>query len=233
MAEPAIKKNLLYKLSVLAAAISAYFFIPGVQEFIVTGITYLKLRDFDHLRQFILSHGMWAPFISIALMALQSLVPLVPGLAITLTNAWIFGWHYGALYSWFGALIGAMLDFGIARWYGRPVAERFVEARYLTIADNFFNKHGTFAVFITRLTPIVPFKVVSYSAGLTAIPLSHFIIATGLGQTPAIILYSILGQDLIHNFRPVLAITTLLILISILLYYFRDIIERRFFSNKD
>lgn len=233
MAEPAIKKTHLYKLFVLITVIASYYYVPGVREFIVTGLKYLQHRDFEHLKQFVLSYGIWAPITSIALMALQSLVPLVPGLAITLTNAWIFGWQFGSLYSWLGALLGAILDFGIARWYGRPFAERLIKPTYLTITDRFFNRHGVFAVFITRLTPIVPFKVVSYGAGLTNMPFGHFVIATGLGQTPAIILYSILGQNIMNNIRLILFITTLLLVIGIALYYFRDTIERCFFTDKD
>jgi uncharacterized membrane protein YdjX (TVP38/TMEM64 family) len=167
-----------------------------VQEFVATGIGYLHHRDFEGLRAFILSYGLWAPLTSIALMTVQSMVPLVPGLAITITNAWIFGWEHGALYSWIGAMAGATLDFGIARWYGRPFVERFVRAKYLDLTDQFFKRHGVLAVFVTRLTPVVPFKVISYGAGLTAITFRQYALATGVGQTPAIVLYSFLGQHL-------------------------------------
>ena len=75
------------------------------KNFSIAGITYLRYRDFEGLRQFILSYGFWAPVASIALMAIQSLVPFVPGIIITITNAWIFGWQDGAFYSWVGAYL--------------------------------------------------------------------------------------------------------------------------------
>ncbi|EAX47071.1 alkaline phosphatase like protein [Thermosinus carboxydivorans Nor1] len=223
----------LIKIGVLGSAIVAYYYMPGLQEFIDAGIFYLRCRDFEGLRQFILSYGMWAPLTTIALMTIQSMLPLVPGLAITITNAWIFGWQYGALYSWIGALLGATLDFGIARWYGRPVVERFVKPQYLDLMDTFFKKHGVLAVFITRLTPVVPFKVVSYGTGLTAISLWHFIVATGIGQIPAIVLYSILGQNLTRSLRATVAVTSLLILVGVIIYYYREQIERYFFTDKE
>lgn len=227
MAEPQSSKLWQLKLLVLSLVIVAYFYCPGLQSFVTTSATYLKNGDFNHLRQFILSFGLWAPATSIAIMALQSLVPFVPGLIITITNAWIFGWQYGAFYSWLGALLGAILDFGIARWYGRPFAKRLISPKYLKITDSFFMKHGIIAVFITRLTPIVPFKVVSYGAGLTAISPFQFILATAIGQTPAILLYSILGQHLSKNSQIILAITSLIIVVGILAFYFRAAIERR------
>ncbi|WP_425061057.1 hypothetical protein SCACP_18250 [Sporomusa carbonis] len=221
------------KIGVIGLAIAAYFYLPGVQQFVTDGITYLRCRNFDGLRQFILSYGIWAPLTSIALMALQSMVPLMPGLILTITNAWIFGWQYGALYSWAGALLGATIDFGIARWYGRPVIERFVSTKYLNFTDIFIKRHGVLAVFITRLTPIIPFKVISYGAGLTTISLFKFSIATAIGQTPAIVLYSILGQNLTHNLKSALAITSLLIISGLVTYYYRDSIERFFLLSKD
>jgi uncharacterized membrane protein YdjX (TVP38/TMEM64 family) len=221
------------KISVLGLVVAAYFCLPGVQQFATEGITYLRYRNFEGLRQFILSYGLWAPLTSIALMTLQSMVPLVPGLIITITNAWIFGWKFGTLYSWAGALLGAGLDFGIARWYGRPVVERFISVKYLIFTDTFFKRHGVLAVFITRLIPIVPFKVISYGAGLTKISLLQFTVATAIGQTPAIVLYSILGQNLTHDFKMVAVITSLLIIAGLVVYYYRDTFERYFIPHKN
>lgn len=233
MAEPDSKKKFIIRISVLLLAALAYFYCPGLKDFVANTSTYLQRHDLEKLRQFILSYGIWAPLTSIAIMVLQSLVPFVPGLIITITNAWVFGWQYGALYSWLGALIGALLDFGIARWYGRPVAEKFVNIKYLTITDSFFNKYGVIAVLTTRLIPMIPFKVVSYGAGLTAISVWQFAMATGLGQTPPIILYSFLGQNLNRSSHIILIATLLLAGIGLLAFYYRDFIEHYFSSKKE
>ncbi|MDD4600251.1 TVP38/TMEM64 family inner membrane protein YdjZ [bioreactor metagenome] len=228
MAEPSTKKIYLIKLSVLLLAALACFSCPGLKEFVISSASYLQNHDFENLREFILSYGLWAPLTSIAIMTLQSLVPLVPGLIITMTNAWIFGWQYGAFYSWVGAFLGAMIDFGIARWYGRPIAEKLVNPKYLSITDSFFIKHGIMTVFITRLTPIIPFKVISYGAGLTALAISQFAFATGIGQIPAIILYSFFGQTLTKSLHMIVAVTLLLVGIGLGAFYCRNLIERRF-----
>lgn len=221
------------RIGILVFAVIAYFHMPGLQEFFSAGIRYLRYRDFEGLRQFILGYGGWAPVVSIVLMVIQSLVPVVPGLIMTITNAWIFGWLYGAFYSWVGGVLGAALDFGVARWYGRLVVEKFINRKYLDMADVFLKKHGLLAVFITRLTPVVPFKVVSYGAGLTTMSLWRFMIATAVGQAPATILYSILGQNITHNIRITITITSLLITIIAVLYYYRDEIIGRFFPGDE
>ncbi len=222
----------IWKISLLIIVLVAYFQVPGVQDFFRIGITYLCYRDFEGLRQFILSYELWAPVASISLMVIQSLVPFAPGIVITLANAWIFGWQAGAFYSWLGGLLGAILDFGVARWYGRTVVERLVNEKYLNRVDGFLQKNGLVAVFITRLTPIIPFKVVSYGAGLTTMSLWQFIVATGIGQAPAIILYSILGQNITRHIHGVIALTSLIVIISIAAYCYRERIKKWVFSDK-
>lgn len=233
MSEEKCTSDYIIKGGVLLAAIMSYHLIPGAKDFITAGIGYLHYRDFAGLRAFILSYGVWAPFTSIFLMTLQSAVPFVPGLAITITNAWIFGWQYGALYSWLGALGGALLDFGVARWYGRPFVERVVKRKHLDLADRFFQRYGIVAVFLTRLTPVIPFKVISYGSGLTDMRLWKYVLATGIGQTPAILLYSILGQHLTQSIRLAMLITTVFSIIGLVIYIYRDKIEGFFFSCKD
>lgn len=223
----------LCRIGVLVFALIAYYYIPGLQEFLNKGLAYLRYRDFEGLRQFILSYGFWAPLASIALMVVQSLVPFVPGLIITITNAWIFGWQYGAFYSWVGGLLGAILDFGIARWYGPLVVGKGIDNKYFNRIDQVLQKHGVVAVLLTRLTPIIPFKVVSYGAGLTSMSFWKFVSATAIGQAPATILYSILGQNITHNIRITIGITSLLIVIGVIVYCYREEIKRRFFSSEE
>ncbi|MBP2649808.1 MAG: associated protein [Firmicutes bacterium] len=227
------KIMLIIKFGVLVAVVLIYWYLPGVQKFIFTSLSYLQQHDFDEVRQYILSYGVWAPIMGIMLMVIQSLVPLVPGLAITLANAWIFGWHLGGLYSWIGALSGAALDFGVAKWYGRPVVERLVDSKYLDKINGFLERNGVLAVFITRLIPLVPFKLISYGAGFTAMPFWQFVWATAIGQTPAIVLYSILGQYLTKSLKMAVVITTLLMLCGGAVWYYRKEIRQRIFFCKN
>ncbi len=219
----------LIKLFLLAGVIAVYFQMVSVQNFINSGFFYLRQHDFPGLKNFILSFGIWAPVTSILLMIWQSLFPIVPGLIVTVTNAWIFGWQYGALYSWLGALLGAILDFTLAKVYGRPLVEGLVNKKYLTAADRFFREAGLLAVLITRLTPVIPFKVISFGAGLTTMSFLSYSVATGLGQLPAIILYSLLGRNLTENYKIVIGVTSLFMIVVAGLFYYRGKIQNRIF----
>jgi uncharacterized membrane protein YdjX (TVP38/TMEM64 family) len=122
--------------------------------------------------------------------------------------------------------LGALLDFLLARWYGRPLIEKIVSQKLLDSIDGFLTKHGALAIFITRLTPVFPFKVISYAAGLTAVSPFKFAAATAVGQTPVIVLYSFLGQNLGHNTSAVLGATFFLLVVALGVFYFRARLEK-------
>ena len=221
------------RIGILIFAIIVYLYLPNLWDLFSTGTTYLRDHNFKGMRELILAYGYWAPIVSICFMVIQSLVPFVPGIVITVTNAWIFGWQYGALYSWIGALLGAVLDFGVARRYGCLVIDRFINKKYVDMIETFIQRYGILAILFTRLTPIIPFKVVSYGAGLTNMSVWRFVIATGIGQVPGTILYSVLGQNITHNIRITIAITSVLMSLCAIIYYYRDKIKQHFFPVKN
>lgn len=174
--------------------------VPGARTAAVTAIDILTTADvnaavtglIDYLRSF----GIWAPVISAALMILQSVAAPVPAFLLTFANGMLFGWFWGAVLSWSSAMAGAASCFALARVLGRPAVERLAGgSAVLSAADRFFERFGLHSILVARLLPFVSFDVVSYAAGLTPMRFSRFVIATGLGQLPATLLYSWLGQS--------------------------------------
>ncbi len=76
------------------------------------------------------------------LMVLQSVVAPLPAFIITFANAGLFGWVRGAILSWSSAMIGAVLCFFIAKFYGRAVVEKLTSKLALESIDIFFEKYG-------------------------------------------------------------------------------------------
>lgn len=173
-----------------------YFFVPSFSRQVNTAAGFLSRADIKGLREYLLSFGIWAPMVSMGLMVLQALASPLPAFVITFANAWVFGWVLGAVYSWTGAMLGAALCFGIAKVYGRPVVEKLVGKKSLSASDRFFKKYGRYSVLIARLIPVVPFDIVSYAAGLTNMGFVEFLLATGVGQLPATVVYSWLGENI-------------------------------------
>lgn len=180
----------------LGVLIALYFLVPAFANQINTVTWILSRADIGGMRTYLLGFGIWAPIVSMVLMVFQSLASPLPAFVITFANAWVFGWVKGALYSWTGAMIGAAVCYWIAKAFGRPMVEKFVGKKALAATDHFFEKYGKDSVMIARLLPIVPFDYISYAAGLTTMGFWEFFWATGIGQLPATIVYSWLGENM-------------------------------------
>jgi uncharacterized membrane protein YdjX (TVP38/TMEM64 family) len=166
-----------------------------IQDTINKSVSFLKDADVLGFKDYLLSFGPLAAVVSAFLMIFQSIIAPLPAFVITFANGLLFGWAFGAVLSWSSAMLGAIICFYVAKFLGRPVVEKIVTKKALSWWDQFFAKYGKHAVFIARLLPIVSFDLVSYAAGVTSISFWQFFWATGLGQLPATILYSYLGQN--------------------------------------
>jgi len=175
---------------ILAILIAA---IPSLRLWLVSSITLLGSLDIDRIKDYIRSLGFWGPAISFILMILQSIIAPLPAFVLTFANAAVYGWVWGAVLSWTSSMAGAILCFVIARFYGRDAVAKLTSVSAIESIDTFFAKHGKYAILIARLLPFISFDLVSYAAGLTSIGFVPFIIATGLGQLPATIVYSYVG----------------------------------------
>lgn len=89
-----------------------------------------------------------------------------------------------------GALIGALINYGLSLWIGRPLVYRFADSRFghaclinrakVDKAERYFDAHGAVSTFIGRLIPAVR-QLISIPAGLAKMNLPKFIIFTSLG----------------------------------------------------
>lgn len=211
----------------VTAAVALYAAVPPLRAVVNAGIAALDPRDIGRLRDFLLSLGPWAPAVSFLLMVLQSIAAPLPAFVITIANGLLFGWFWGTVLSWSSAMVGAALCYGIARALGRPVVERLVGPKPLAKSDAIFERYGSYTVLIARLIPLISFDVVSYAAGLTTIGLVPFLIATGVGQLPATIVYSVLGENITAGSRYGLWAVGALLSLVVIGVALRGRVERR------
>lgn len=193
------KISLVLTILFIVLLIAGYYVIPGYHDFIDKVTVLLAKLDIKGLRNYIDSFGMWGPLISTFLMVFQSILAPLPAFVLTFANAYLYGWYFGAALSWASAMLGALLCFYIARGIGRPFAEKIITKNALGKMDGFFDEYGDYTIVILRLLPFVSFDEVSYGAGFTDMKVGRFLIATGIGQLPATIVYSFVGGSLNGN----------------------------------
>lgn len=168
--------------------------LPEVRQGFAHVLTLLRLGDLEGLRAYLRGFGLWAPVVSVGLIQVQALIAPLPSFPIMYANGLLFGTVWGGLLSFAGILLSAVLCFGLARLFGRPLVERVVSPTALGWADSQVVRVGAFAVFLARLVPLMSFDLVSYAAGLTPMRLGRFCVATGLGMAPAIFLTAAAGD---------------------------------------
>lgn len=214
-------------IGVLAVAVAAYFIFPAYKDFIDSTLAAFATGDFTVMRDFVAEYGAWAAAISFFLMVFQSVAAPLPAFIITLVNANLFGWWKGALLSWSSAMAGAALCFCIARVLGRNAAERLTSRAGLQSIDAFFERYGSHSILIARLLPFISFDIVSYAAGLTSMKFWPFFIATGIGQTPATIVYSYVGGMLTGGAQMLVTGLLILFALSALVVLLRRMVRER------
>lgn len=200
-------------LCAVALAVICYFAVPAVNSKINQVFMLFSSMSVDSIVGYIRSFGAYAVLISFLLMVFQSVAAPLPAFLITFANAAIWGWWRGALLSWSSAMVGALLCFGIARIAGRDAVEKLTSKFAMDSMENYFKRYGKHTILICRLLPFVSFDFVSYAAGLTAMGLAPFLVATGVGQLPATVVYSYVGGMLTGSVKTV--VTALLLIFAL------------------
>ena len=89
-----------------------------------------------------------------------------------------------------GANIGALINYYLAYWLGRPIVYKFANSRFghiclideakVKYAEDYFDRNGALSTFIGRLIPAVR-QLISIPAGLARMKLSTFLLYTTIG----------------------------------------------------
>ena len=94
------------------------------------------------------------------------------------------------IFATIGADLGALINYYLAKWLGRPIVYKFANSRFghmclineekIRHAEEYFRKHGAASTFFGRLIPAVR-QLISIPAGLAGMKLKPFLIYTTLG----------------------------------------------------
>lgn len=214
-------------IAIIILGILAYFFIPTFNSKINGIVMLFSSMSVESIIGYIRSFGVFAVVISFFLMVFQSVAAPLPAFLITFANAALFGWWQGAVLSWVSSMAGAGLCFYIARVLGRDGVEKITNKYAMDSVEGFFEKYGKHTILICRLLPFVSFDFVSYAAGLTSMEFVPFIIATGIGQLPATIVYSYVGGMLTGGAQKVVTALLILFAVTVIVFMFKQIYSER------
>jgi uncharacterized membrane protein YdjX (TVP38/TMEM64 family) len=161
---------------------------------IAGGLVWLVLGgEIDAVQSAIAGAGAWGPVVYVVLHVLLTLVPVPKNLLAGVAGA-LFGLAAGMALSFGASMLSAVVGFAIARALGREAVAALTGPR-LDRAEDVLRHQGTAAVVVARLTPVLPFTIVNYGAGVSAVSLRDYLVGTAIGIVPGTVGYTALGAS--------------------------------------
>ncbi len=104
-----------------------------------------------------------------------------------------------------GCALGSAIAYAVGIWGGRPFIERYgryvlIRRKDLDMADRFFQRWGMWAVFISRLLPVIR-TFISLPAGISRMPFWPFLILSFVGSVPWCYALAYVGKVLGENWQ--------------------------------
>ena len=191
-----------------------------------------KLID---VREWLQGIGFWGPLVFVLIYILAVILAL-PGSAITIAGATLFGSFWGVVLVSIASTIGASIGFLISRYLARDfILRKFAQNEKFLKLDRMTEEHGEMVVAITRLIPIFPFNVLNYGFGLTGVPLRTYVFWSWLCMLPGTILY-VVGTDTIlsgiSEGKIPWPLVSVLLLVAIILAFLVSWARKKLSGNK-
>lgn len=163
-----------------------------------------EVRD---VRVAVAAAGVWAPLAYVALQAGLTVAP-IPRTVFTLVAGALFGWAAGLVLTLVATTSAAVVAFVLVRASGGPLVERYVRGGAVDWVRARLDHHGMLAVASLRLVPLVPFSVLNYVAGLSAVRFVPYLAGTVVGIVPGTVAVVVLGDAATGSPPPALVATS-------------------------
>lgn len=162
---------------------------------VVTMLVVAAFGGTERWRDTVEQAGAWAPVVYILLKASTFVAAPLSGTSLKLAAGALFGVGPGFWYTLAGNVLGGCLNFGIARWLGRPAVRRLAGAAALARIDSGAVRIGGWRALLAARIVLAPFyDLVSYAAGLSPLPFRHYLAVSVLGGVPASLFFVVIGD---------------------------------------
>ncbi|MBT2688968.1 TVP38/TMEM64 family protein [Bacillus sp. ISL-47] len=179
----------------------------------------------ENIMDLIQEYRSFGPLPGILLPMLEAFLPFLPLFLFVMANASAFGLWLGFLYSWIGAVAGALIVFLLIRKYGQKRILRVLKKHQkVQKLMSWVEKHGFGPLFILLCFPFTPSAVVNIVAGLSNISIAQYMLAVLTGKMVMIFTISFVGYD-IRSLVTQPIRSAIVALVIFILWYVGKIIE--------
>ena len=170
------------------------------------------------LQAFFDGWGPASPLVYTAFVVIEVVVAPIPGIMLYAPGGLIFGPFWGGALSLLGNTLGAGLAATLAQRLGAAHVQRWAGVESRVSLQEAVRERGAWWIFWLRLNPLTSSDVVSYAAGLAAIPARRVMTATACGMAPLCFAQSSLSDDLFRRFPqliyPLLALCAVYLVVA-------------------
>ncbi len=181
--------------------------IPALVVILVAVAVLVPLPTAVQLRDWATSVGPWFPLAFLATHIVVTIFPF-PRTAFTLSAGLLFGPVLGVPLAVVASTVSAVGALLLVRAAGLQLSRLTVHPRVEAL-DARLRQRGWPAVMSMRLIPAVPFSVLNYAAGASAVRVLPYTLATFAGLMPGTAAVVILGDALTGNISPSLFLVSL------------------------
>lgn len=155
-------------------------------------VFHLDSREFD---QFITDLGWVGPIVMVALIAVEVVIAPLPGGWMALATGYLFGSLPGFIYAYTGNVLGAIVAFSLARYFGQPFIRKFVsDAKYDYYSQKL--KSSSLGLGLLYAIPLFPIDIISLLLGVSGITRQRFLIIMTLGFIPNMAVMNFVGGSI-------------------------------------
>ncbi len=180
---------------IIAGLVSSYFIFPEVNAFLREAYHTLTSENENRISAWVDTLGVWGPLFIILAMSLQMFLLVIPSPLLIVISVLAYGPLLGSLISIVAVALASTLGFFIGKYLGEVFISRLIGSKKQKKLSFYVNRYGVWAVFITRITPILSNDAISFVSGILRMNYWKFIAATLGGITPLVILIAYFGEN--------------------------------------
>ncbi|HWO67534.1 MAG TPA: TVP38/TMEM64 family protein [Umezawaea sp.] len=158
------------------------------------------LHAVDVAKAWVADLGVLGPVAFVVLCAAATM-GFLPLSVLCAVSGLLFGPVLGVPVVWVGAVLGAVGSFLVGRGLSKDAVERLAGKRMASV-NALLDRYGAATVFVLRMLPLGPFALLNYVIAVTSLPLRGFLLGTGAGIVPGVVVYTALGGTAEHPSSP-------------------------------
>ena len=175
------------------------------------------MNFFEKLVEFIQNSGPAGVVFSCALMSIESIVPMIPLVALITINIMILGKVVGFFVSWFFTVIGCIMSYmifkyGFGKKFDKLTEDKEKINKYKKVIKNI--SFPTLCLIIAM--PLTPAFVVNIVAGLLKIDFKKYVVALMIGKLSMVYFLGYFGTSFVESIKnPALLVKAIVIMVLI------------------